>query len=147
MHLTASYTSGCLGSPVDVLEGTDALDRIFHWASRNDSRIVCACDAHSIAHALRNPGHAETIAFADMVDPTGLRCKGHRDQGRISGPDLMWERARRASQDATPLLLYGSTSMLRGREQRLRAAFPAINVVEFISPPFSELSAEEDGDG
>ena len=140
-----------LGIPVDVLGGTDALDRIFHWASRNDSRIVCACDAHSIAHALRNPGHAETIAFADMVVPDGapvawvLRRKGHRDQGRISGPDLMWECCRRASQDATPLLLYGSTpSTLLRLEQRLRAAFPAINVVESISPPFSELSAEED---
>jgi len=84
-----------LGMPVDVLDWSDALDRISHWAHRNESRIICVCDVDSIAHALRNPAHREAIASADMVTPDGapvawlLQRKGHRDQGCINEPDLM----------------------------------------------------------
>jgi N-acetylglucosaminyldiphosphoundecaprenol N-acetyl-beta-D-mannosaminyltransferase len=84
-----------LGMPVDVLGWSDALDRILHWAQRNESRIIRVCDVDSIAHALRSPAHREAIASADMVTPDGapvawlLRRKDHRDQGRINEPDLM----------------------------------------------------------
>jgi N-acetylglucosaminyldiphosphoundecaprenol N-acetyl-beta-D-mannosaminyltransferase len=140
-----------VGIPVDVLGWSDALDSVSLWAQRNESRIVCVCDVNSIVHALRNPAHREAIASADMVTPDGapvawlLRRGGHRDQGRISGPDLMLACCRRATEDGTPMLLYGSTpgTLLR-LEQRLRATFPGINIVQSISPPFYTLSAEQD---
>ena len=128
-----------------------ALDRVFDWACRHESRTVCVCDVHSIIHAFRDPAHAEAIASADMATPDGapvawvLRRKGHHAQGRISGPDLMWASCRRAAETGTPMLLYGSTpgTLLR-LEQRLRLTFPGIDIVGSISPPFRPLSAEED---
>jgi N-acetylglucosaminyldiphosphoundecaprenol N-acetyl-beta-D-mannosaminyltransferase len=140
-----------LGIPVDVLDWSDALDRIFGWAHRNQSKVVCVCDVNSIAQALRHSAHREAIASADMVTPDGapvawlLRREGYRDQCRISGPDLMLACCRRAAEDGTPMLFYGSTpgTLLR-LEQRLRAMLPGINIVQSISPPFRTLSAEED---
>ncbi|MEA2737291.1 MAG: N-acetylglucosaminyldiphosphoundecaprenol N-acetyl-beta-D-mannosaminyltransferase [Acetobacteraceae bacterium] len=140
-----------LGIPVDVLDWSEALDRIFHWAHCNESKIVCVCDVNSITQALRNPAHREAIASADMVTPDGapvawlLRRKGYRDQGRISGPDLMLACCRRATEEGTPMLFYGSTpGTLLKLEQRLRTTFPGIKIVQSISPPFRTLSAEED---
>ena len=140
-----------LGIPVDVLGWSDVLDRIFYWAHRNESRTICVCDVNNIVQAIRNPDHREAIASADTVTPDGapvawmLRRNGHRDQRRISGPDLMLACCRRATEDGTPMLFYGSTpSTLLRLEQRLRATFPDINIVQSISPPFYKLSAEED---
>lgn len=140
-----------LGIPVDVLDWSETIERLFAWADRRESRTVCVCDVHSIVHALRDTAHADAIAAADMVTPDGtpvawvLRRKGHSAQGRISGPDLMWACCRRAAESGTPVFLYGSTPRtLLLLEQRLRAAFPDIDIVGAISPPFRSLSDEED---
>lgn len=140
-----------IGVPIDVLGWNEAAERIFAWARRGESRIVCVCDVNSFTQAVRNPTHHTVLASADMVTPDGapiawlLRRKGHRSQGRISGPDLMWACCRQASQSGTPMVLYGSTpgTLLR-LEQRLRGAFPNINIVQSISPPFYALSPDED---
>jgi len=140
-----------LGVPVCILSWVDAVDYIFCWALRRESRIVCVCDVHSVVTARRNLAHAAAIQGADLVTPDGapvawmLRRRGHRDQERISGPDLMWTCCERASQDGTAMFLYGGTATaLRSLERRLRTEFPGINVVGALSPPFRDPSAEED---
>jgi len=137
--------------PVDVLSWREAIECIFEWALRRDSRTVCICNVHSVITARRNPVHAEAIRSADLVTPDGapvawmLRRKGHGGQERISGPDLMWSCCRKASETGTEMFLYGSTpATLRHLEQRLRTEFPGINIVGAFSPPFRNLSAEED---
>ena len=99
----------------------------------------------------RNTEHAIAIEGADLATPDGapvawvLRRIGHRDQERINGPDLMWNCCGIASESGTEMFLYGGTATtLRGLEQRLRAEFPGINIVGAFSPPFGELSREED---
>ena len=140
-----------LGVPIDVLSWGEALDRIFGWALRRESRIVCFCNVHSVITARRNDAHIEAIETADLVTPDGapvawmLRRKGHTGQERIGGPDLMWACCQRASKVGTEMLLYGGTpTTLQCLEKRLRAEFPGINIVGAYSPPFRDLSAEED---
>ena len=140
-----------LGVPVDILSWTDALDCIFAWARRRESRAVCICNVHSIVTARENPAHAHALKSADMATPDGapvawmLRKKGHSHQERISGPDLMWACCRRASEAGIEMFLYGGTlTTLRTLEHRLRKDFPGINIVGTFSPPFRALSAEED---
>ena len=140
-----------LGVPVDVLNWADALDCIFTWARRRESRAVCICNVHSTITARQNPAHAHALKSADMVTPDGapvawmLRRKGHSDQERISGPELMWACCRRASEAGIAMFLYGGTeTTLRILEHRLRKEFPSINIVGTFPPPFRALSAEED---
>jgi N-acetylglucosaminyldiphosphoundecaprenol N-acetyl-beta-D-mannosaminyltransferase len=140
-----------LGTPVDVLSWSEAIDRVFEWALRRESRTVCICNVHSVMTARRDPAHAEAIRSADLVTPDGapvawmLRKKGHREQERISGPDLMWTCCRKASEIGTEMFLYGSTPItLRNLGHRLRTEFPGINIVGAFSPPFRSLSAAED---
>jgi N-acetylglucosaminyldiphosphoundecaprenol N-acetyl-beta-D-mannosaminyltransferase len=140
-----------LGVPVDVLNWTDALDCIFAWALRRESRAVCICNVHSIITARQNPAHAHALKSADMVTADGapvawmLRRKGHGDQERISGPDLMWTFCRMAPEAGIETFLYGGTlATLRILERRLRKEFPGIKIVGAFAPPFGALSAEED---
>lgn len=140
-----------LGVPINVLNWTDALDCIFAWALRRESRAVCICNVHSIITARQNPSHAHALKSADMVTPDGepvawmLRRNGHGGQERISGPDLMWTCCRRASEAGIETFLYGGTqNTLRKLEHRLHKEFPGINIVGTFSPPFRALTAEED---
>jgi N-acetylglucosaminyldiphosphoundecaprenol N-acetyl-beta-D-mannosaminyltransferase len=140
-----------LGVQVDVLAWTEAVDRIFAWALRRESRSVYICNVHSIVTARRVTAHAIAINSADMTTPDGapvawmLRRKGHRYQERICGPDLMSVCCRRAAATNTEIFLYGGTpATLRRLEQRLRREFDGINIVGTYSPPFRELSPDED---
>jgi N-acetylglucosaminyldiphosphoundecaprenol N-acetyl-beta-D-mannosaminyltransferase len=140
-----------LGVPVDVLSWSEALDCIFGWALQPESRTVCICNVHSVTTARRNVAHIDAIKAADLVAPDGapvawmLRKKGHPGQERISGPDLMWTCCERASKVGTEMFLYGGTpTTLQSLERRLRTEFPGINIVGAFSPPFRNLSTEED---
>ncbi len=140
-----------LGLPINLLTWTSALDCIFEWARGRRSSAVCLCNVHSVVTALQLPDHAQALRAADSVVADGapvawlLRRTGHRDQTRISGPDLMWACCREAARRRAPVLLYGATSpTLQQLEERLRAAFPEIEIVGAIAPPFRELASEED---
>jgi N-acetylglucosaminyldiphosphoundecaprenol N-acetyl-beta-D-mannosaminyltransferase len=140
-----------LDVPVDVLPWTDAVERIFEWADRRESRTVCICNVHSLVTARRNATHADAIRSADLVTPDGapvawmLRKKGHRGQERISGPDLMWDCCWNASRRGTEMFLYGATPEILWRlQKRVSVHIPGIKIVGAFSPPFHELSAAED---
>ena len=112
---------------------------------------MCVCDVHSVVQALGDNTHAKTLRSADLATPDGapvawlIRRKGHIAQERINGPDLMWACCREAAELGTRIFLYGTTpGALQRLERRLQQAFPALNVVGAISPPFRDLAAEED---
>src|SRR4051812_11686579 len=92
-----------LGVPIDVLGWAGTIDLIFEWCRRGESRTVCICNVHSIVTARQNTVHADIIRFSDLATPDGapiawiIRKRGHINQERISGPDLMWNCCRRAA--------------------------------------------------
>jgi N-acetylglucosaminyldiphosphoundecaprenol N-acetyl-beta-D-mannosaminyltransferase len=140
-----------LGVPVHALSWAQAVERVFDWAGRGESRAVFLCNVHSVVTARGNGRHAEAMNRADLVAPDGapvawvLRRLGHPNQPRISGPDLMWTCCRRASELGTGIFLYGgSPNTLLRLEHRIRAEFPNINIVGTHSPPRRPLSAGED---
>ncbi|MER9343896.1 WecB/TagA/CpsF family glycosyltransferase [Mesorhizobium sp. M0601] len=140
-----------LGVPVHALGLAQAVNCVFDWALRRESRTVFLCNAHSVVTARRNRAHAEAMDSADLVAPDGapvawmLRRQGHADQPRIAGPDLMWICCRRASELGSAMFLYGgSPGTLQRLEQCIRTEFAGINIVGSYSPPPRPLSAEED---
>lgn len=140
-----------LGVPVHALGWAQAVNCIFDWALRRESRTVFLCNVHSVVTARRSRAHAEAMDGADLVAPDGapvawiLRRQGHADQPRISGPDLMWMCCRKASELGTEIFLYGgSPGTLQRLEQCIRTEFAGINIVGAHSPPRRPLSAEED---
>lgn len=140
-----------LGSPVDVVTWPDAVRRITTWAEAGESRFVCLCNVHSIVTAREDRTHRAALEAAHLVASDGapvawmLRRKGHVQQQRINGPDLMWRCCEQAAQMGLGIFLYGGTPIVLQRLQtRLRQAFKNIKIAGSYSPPFRPLSADED---
>jgi N-acetylglucosaminyldiphosphoundecaprenol N-acetyl-beta-D-mannosaminyltransferase len=140
-----------LGVEVDSISWPRAIGRILSWGDAYESRIVCLCNVHSLVTARNDPAHKNALRRADMVAPDGapvawmLRRLGAGKQERISGPDLMWRCCAEAARRRLSIYLYGSSPpVLLSLEQKLRAAFPNLNIAGAYSPPFRPLSAEED---
>lgn len=151
MHTNETRTTGTvLGSHIDALDWSDAVNRLMGWARRRESRYVTICNAHVVVSAAQDPTFGAIVEGADMATPDGapvawmLRRQGFAKQGRINGPDVMWALCERSAAEGIPIYCYGSTQeTLDKLEQRLRAAFPTLKM-RLESPPFRPLSTAED---
>lgn len=139
-----------IGTPIDGLTWEDALQQIAQWASRRESRYVCICNVHSVVTASQDAVFHRVVNAADMATPDGapvawmIRQLGFSQQQRINGPDLMWKYCAEAATRPESVFLYGGTSgTLALLQDKLRAAFPGLDIAGAYSPPFRELTAEE----
>ena len=144
-------TSLVLDAPIDVIDWGRAISRIQNWARYRESRYVCICNVHSVVTATQDTRFGDVVRQADMATPDGapvawmLRKLGHSGQQRISGPDLMWKYCELAAGSGESIYLYGGTDeTLTILKQKLVEAFPALIIAGAYSPPFRELSADED---
>jgi N-acetylglucosaminyldiphosphoundecaprenol N-acetyl-beta-D-mannosaminyltransferase len=106
---------------------------------------------HSIVTAIENKQFGSALKSADMITPDGapvawmLRRLGHEDQQRINGPDLMWRYCELAQYRDESIFFYGgSEETLVKLKTKLLNAFPKLKIAGAISPPYRELSPEED---
>jgi len=140
-----------LGVPIDAMSKREVLDRVAGWAYARESRVVAICNAHSVVTATRDPAFMHVIDSSDLATPDGmpvvwmLRHLGSTGQQRVDGPDLMWAYCGEAESRGDRIALYGSTpDTLAKLRARLVDAFPKLNIVDAISPPFRPLTPEED---
>lgn len=140
-----------LGSPIDVVDWSRCIARIRAWARARDSRVVCICNSHSLITAREDPEFASVIQSADMATADGypiawmLRRLGHPTQERINGPDLMLRYCQGAATAGESVYLYGgSAATLKILERRLVELCPGLEIAGAHSPPYRELSADED---
>jgi N-acetylglucosaminyldiphosphoundecaprenol N-acetyl-beta-D-mannosaminyltransferase len=146
-------TAPVLGARIDTVTWSETLQRLDVWVSKRESRYVCICNVHSIVTASRDSSFAKVVNEADMVTPDGapvawvLRKLGFAGQQRINGPDLMWGYCEQANKTGQAIYLYGSTERtLDLLQQRLKAVFPGLRIAGAYSPPFRQLSAQEDAE-
>ena len=151
MNTTEQRTTGTvLGSRIDAIDWTSAVDRLMGWGHKHESRYVTICNAHVVVTAAQDPEFGRIVDNADMATPDGapvawmLRRQGYPKQGRINGPDVMWALCERCAAEGLPIYCYGSTQeTLDLLEKRLREAFPTLRMT-MDSPPFRPLSSAED---
>ena len=144
-------TEPVLGAPIDALTWDEAVCRVQRWAAAHESRYVCICNAHSVVTSARDAAFARVVAQADMATPDGapvawmLRHLGHPAQQRINGPDLMLRLCEQAAATGQSVCLFGSTaSTLERLTAELKRRWPQLRIADAISPPFRQVSAEED---
>ncbi len=140
-----------MGSPIDVIGWDEALSRTLAWGQARESRYVCVCNVHSVVTARGDPEFRRVVAAADMATPDGapiawmLRRLGYIKQQRINGPDLMWRYLADAARAGVSVYLYGSTQETLARLQgAINEQFPELKLAGLASPPFRDLTAEED---
>lgn len=143
--------SSVIGAPIDALNWQQVLSRLAAWAANRESRYVCICNAHSVVSTRQDVTFSEVIRNADMATPDGapvawlMRRRGFTEQERINGPDLMWRYCAEAELRDESIYLYGGTPQtLEALKIKLLDNFPNLKVSGAYSPPFRQLSTEED---
>jgi len=140
-----------LDTHIDAIGWDEVVSRIASWASHRQSRVVALCNVHSVVTASQDPAFQTVLSQADLALPDGapvawaLRREGFSGQQRINGPDLTWRYLQVAEQLGQSVFFYGSTQDTLDRLMvTIKDSFPKLKIVGMESPPYRELSAEED---
>ena len=128
-----------------------ALARISGWIERRERRYVCVRDVHGIALGLRDPELRRINNESGLTTPDGMptvwcgRYAGAHWMRRVYGPDLMLAVLEVAARRGWTSYLYGgSPESLDALEARLLERFPGLRIVGTWSPPFRELTPDEE---
>ena len=128
-----------------------ATDQILAWAKKIESRYICLANVHMVMEAYDDPGFRDVVNNADMVTPDGmplvwiLRRMGYEIDDRVCGPSLILWVVREASRQGVPVGFYGGApDVLEVLVENMQEKFPNLMIAFQMSPPFRELTLQED---
>jgi N-acetylglucosaminyldiphosphoundecaprenol N-acetyl-beta-D-mannosaminyltransferase len=141
-----------LGIPLAVSDYEQVLDWMQAMIAAGARGYVTAAAVNLVMSAREEPATLAATLHATLAVPDGmplvwaLRLLGHPGATRVYGPDLMAAFCARAADDGTPMYLYGGRTpeALQLLERRLRERFPGLVIAGSWSPPFRELTPEEE---
>ncbi len=141
-----------LGVPLAVSDYDEVIEWMDAVIAADGRGYVTAAAVNLVMSAREDPEALAAVLGATLAVPDGqplvwaLRALGHSSATRVYGPDLMVRFCERASRTGTAMYLYGGRTpeALALLEQRLRERFPGLRIVGGFSPPFRELSPEEE---
>ncbi len=143
-------TVDILGQPISAITMDEALHILERWVNRRASQFVAVCDVHSLMRAVDSTQHADALRQAGMVvadgKPVALvgRLKGHREMRQVCGPELMLKvMAQSAEKGWTHYFYGGAEGVADDLAERMRAAYPGVNIVGTECPPFRALTPDE----
>lgn len=138
---------------VNVTSYAVTVDIVAGWSYDSDSRYICVANVHTLMEAYDSPEFAKIINNADLVTPDGMplvwmmRLKGQKDQQRVYGPTLMLHVLEAAARENIPVGFYGGKpEVLETLVSKMQARYAGLNVAYSCSPPFGELSRDEDAE-
>jgi N-acetylglucosaminyldiphosphoundecaprenol N-acetyl-beta-D-mannosaminyltransferase len=139
--------------PVHLLTYASAAKQVCSWAAAGESRYVCVSNVHMVMEAFDDEGFSSVLRKADLVTADGMpivwsqRLLGHREAGRVYGPELMLRVCEVASATRLPVALYGGTeATLERLRTKLQTRIPDLEIAFALSPPFRPLTPQEDDD-
>lgn len=141
-----------LGIPLAVSDYGEVLDWMEAVIAAGERGYVTAAAVNLVMSAREDPATLAATLDATLAVPDGqplvwaLRLLGHPRATRVYGPDLMAAFCARAARSGTPAYLYGGRTpeALELLTSRLRERFPGLVLAGGWSPPFRELTPEEE---
>lgn len=148
---------GCAHSRCNVLEvriSAINLEQAVELAERRirerDKGYICVTGVHGVMEAQRDRALLDILNHAFITTPDGMptvwvgRLQGHREMGRVYGPDFMLELCARSPRAGYRHFLYGGKP---GVSEHLASVlcerFPGIKIVGRYTPPFRPLNLDE----
>jgi N-acetylglucosaminyldiphosphoundecaprenol N-acetyl-beta-D-mannosaminyltransferase len=127
----------CIGSIQSISK--DILSRISQPS--NQGGYVCVANAHMLSEAHMDPKFRMVMESATLTIADGMplvwtqKIKGYTKAERVSGPDLMLELCRLASEQMQSIYLLGSsTNTLSLLSKKLELQFPHLKIAGTFSP-------------
>lgn len=146
-----SASANLLGIGVAPLDMELALVRIRGEMSASRKGYICFIGVHGIMEAQRDPLLTQLYAKAAMVVPDGMptvwvgRWQGYSKMQRVTGPDLMLEVIGRPEFAGCRHYFYGGKpGVAEELQDALMARFPGVQIVGTYTPPFRDLTSEEE---
>ena len=140
-----------LGVSVDALDMEGAIARVVSSLESGCKGYICVAGVHGVMEAQREPTLFDVFSRSAMTIPDGMplvwvgRLQGHRRMRRVTGPDLMIEVFRdRHFAGATHFLYGGREGVAEELRLRLTERFPQARIVGTYTPPFRDLTEEEE---
>ena len=140
-----------LGIPVEPLDMESAVARIREECDKRRKGYICLIGVHGIMEAQRDPELAQVYARATLMVPDGTptvwvgRWQGFHEMQRVAGPDLMLEVFRREEFVHCTHFLYGGKEGVADElKSRLVQRFPWVRIIGTYTPPFRDLTLEEE---
>lgn len=114
-------------------------------------RYICFGNVHTSVMAYEDETYRNIQNGAALIMPDGdpihkeQRRRGFRNAGRVAGPDFMRSMFGSAGDGSLSMYFYGSTEQtIKKLEENLNKTYPGMDVRGYESPPFRDLSEEED---
>jgi N-acetylglucosaminyldiphosphoundecaprenol N-acetyl-beta-D-mannosaminyltransferase len=139
--------------PISIGPYSEFVNSIISLAQNRKSSYVCVANVHMVIESYKSKTFAGYVSRADIVTPDGMplaraiKALYGIDQGRIAGMDLLPDLLLKAEETGLGVFFYGGTQpMLDKAKEFLKVQFPNLIVSGFYSPPFRELSKQEEVD-
>jgi N-acetylglucosaminyldiphosphoundecaprenol N-acetyl-beta-D-mannosaminyltransferase len=140
-----------LGVGVNAIDMSIAVNTVRDWIDRNDRNFVCVTGVHGVMESYRDPTLRKIHNAAGLVTPDGMplvwlgRRLGFGQIKRVYGPDLMLALCEYSVGKAYSHFLYGGGPEVPEKlAEELKDRFPGLRVAGVYSPPFRELTPDED---
>ena len=139
-----------LNSKVSVIDYESALAALERWVKEQSTKYVCVANVHTVMMGIEDPVFQKVTNGADMVTPDGqplrwvANLRGAKLKDRVYGPTLM-ERTCERFQEGYSHFFYGAGPGVPEKlKEVLALRFLKLNVVGTYSPPFRQLTPDED---
>lgn len=139
-----------LNSLVSVGSYRDFINQIFFLVDNRIPSYVCFANVHMVMEGYHDRAFQKVINKANIIAPDGKpislfsRLFNGLKQERVCGMDLFPDILKEAEALGKSVYFYGTTpELLTAIEQKVKKEFPKLNVCGSYSPPFRELTTDE----
>lgn len=140
-----------LKSEISVGSYKDFIEQFIGKAQKRESSYVCIANVHMTIEAFKDESFREVMNNADVSTPDGMpiakaiRLLHGLKQDRVAGMDLFPDLLKASEEKELNVFLYGSSpEVLSKIDQKIKKNYPSLKVVGIESPPFRELSQQEE---
>jgi N-acetylglucosaminyldiphosphoundecaprenol N-acetyl-beta-D-mannosaminyltransferase len=140
-----------LGVGVNALNLALAVGEVERWITERRREYVCVTGMHGVVESLQSEPLRQIHNRAGLVTPDGrpmvwlLWGHGHRNAGQVCGAEFMEAVLAHGVTRGWRHYLFGTKpETLALLEARLKARLPELKIVGRFSPPFREITPEED---
>jgi len=140
-----------LGVGISVLNRPLAVKLVVEAARHRRRGYICVTGVHGVMESYDDERVRAIHNRAFLVTPDGMpmvwlgRLRGHREMGRVYGPDLMLDVCEASCQHGFRHFFYGGTGGVAEELRRgLTRRFPGLQVVGTFEPPFRPLDPQEE---
>ena len=142
-----------LGVGISATNLQQAVLEIERWITGRVAQYVNVCTVHTVMECQQDARLHRIVNASGLSTPDGMplvwlsRLHGHRETGRVYGPDLMLALCERTQATGHRHYFYGGAPGVADLlASRLKARFPALVVAGAYSPPYRAADTEETGD-